>query len=87
LQLATLERLAEVRRADVDAVVPLADGRIHPLCGMFHSRLSADVELYLRSGERRVMGWVESLGSRCLTLNCQDVASQFRNFNRPEDFS
>lgn len=58
-----LQRLADAI-GDHDACVAVADGHASALCGIYRSRVAADAERLLASGERRVMRLLDAVQTK-----------------------
>lgn len=87
---AVLRNLAEVLGA-ADAAVPVVDGRVHPLHGVYAVRRGPELRRYLESGGRSVMGFLDLVDVRrcgAEVWGAADPAGQFAaNLNRPEDLN
>ena len=80
LDVSVLETLFE---AGGDCAVPsYSDGRVEPLCAVFHARCHAAILEALESGVRKV---TEALGRLKLKRVPVDTADSFANLNTPED--
>lgn len=78
------QRLLTAWREQPDLpVIAQADGRAHPLHGIYPVSLAKALESQLRNDNRRVMVFAETAGAK--TLDCPDAADAFKNRNRPED--
>lgn len=64
-------------------IIAQADGRAHPLHGIYPVSLVSLLENQLRNDNRRVMVFAETAGAK--TLDCPDAADALKNRNRPED--
>ncbi|MDX1546289.1 MAG: molybdenum cofactor guanylyltransferase [Rhodothermales bacterium] len=79
---AVLQTLLAARTRDVDAVVGRTpDGRLHPLCAVYHRRLAAVAATRLRSGRRALHGLLAAIRAAPVDL----PAGPLRNVNRPAD--
>jgi molybdenum cofactor guanylyltransferase len=79
--------LEELFAADVDCAVPrYPDGRIEPLCVVYHRRCHAVLRKALESGVRRVKDVFDqieaNLALRYVAVSCPEP---FTNLNTPED--
>ena len=91
-----LRRLAELRRADADAVVPRVAGRLHPLCALYGPRALAVATRRLAARELRLTALLAELVVVDATelallageeLGRHDPAlSALANANTPEDW-
>jgi molybdopterin-guanine dinucleotide biosynthesis protein A len=81
LDSALLRRLA-ASAADDAAVPRYPDGRIEPLCALYHRRSHAAAAAVLAAGARRVSDFIA-----CLTVRYVEVTDPrpFLNLNTPED--
>lgn len=75
--------LAAWQRQPDRPLVAECEGRIHPLHGVYPVTVLARLSGRLSSGNRRVMGFAESVNAAFLA--CPGAAEAFRNRNRPED--
>lgn len=73
-----------------EAAVPQWGGKLHPLFAVYRKGLLAGLNLYIASGERKVMGWLEGLNYGILAekeikqLDPQGTA--LFNMNNREDY-
>jgi len=78
--------LAHPRTPETRMVLAAADGRIQPLCGLYHRSLAAAVAEALADGERAVIPVLASIAG---TLGLERVWFEnddaFLNLNTPED--
>jgi molybdopterin-guanine dinucleotide biosynthesis protein A len=76
--------LGAASEEDADCLLPTgADGRVEPLCAVYHRRAAAVLEEALRAGVRKV---TEALaGLRVVEWQVQDSAV-FENLNTPSDW-
>ncbi|MFW5825478.1 MAG: molybdenum cofactor guanylyltransferase MobA [Marinobacter sp.] len=82
---ATLDALILAWRTQPDRpAIAESDGRTHPLHGVYPVILTGELESWLNSGNRRVMGFANSVGA--VAVECPGAGEAFRNRNRPEDF-
>ncbi len=82
---AVARRLSQVAEdGDYDAVVPVCDGRAHPLFSIYHRRLQGELDAFLQEGKRRVGDFLDRVQTRYVTESFPSQA--FFNFNRPEDY-
>ncbi len=59
------------------------NGRIHPLHGVYPVSLIVELDNWLKSDNRRVMGFAASVGA--VAVDCPETEEVFRNRNRTED--
>ncbi|SMO35913.1 molybdenum cofactor guanylyltransferase [Melghirimyces algeriensis] len=71
-------------KGDFDAVVPVSDGRIHPLFAVYHRRCLDPLERFLKAGKGRVQDFLQEIQTRYTTGPFPTRA--FFNMNRPEDY-
>lgn len=85
---AVLRALADAL-GDADAVVPVVQGRTHPLHAVYRTRVAPLVRAYLEDGGRSVMGLLEGISVREAGVEVWDAvdpAGRFAvNVNRPAD--
>ncbi|WP_345602501.1 molybdenum cofactor guanylyltransferase [Tomitella cavernea] len=67
-----------------DAVIAVAGGRDHPLAGVYRTGLAEGIDAVVRSGERSVRGFLESVTVRRVVLHGADARAVF-NVNTPAD--
>nr|WP_197969171.1 molybdenum cofactor guanylyltransferase MobA [Buttiauxella agrestis] len=77
-------RLWEQKR-DASAVWVNDGERDHPTIALLHKKLTAPLESYLASGERRVMVFLRELGGHAVLFPNQK--QNFVNINSPEDLA
>ena len=78
-------------RDDVDAVVPVVDGRPEPTHALYNRRCLPAIEARLRAGQLKISGFFDDVAVRYVTENeirdfDPDLLSFF-NINRPEDLA
>lgn len=72
-----------------DAVIPIVDGRVQPLHGLYHSRCAGTIRSLLEAGERRLMSLLDQVRSRYVqsgefpNIEAQDWTW---NMNTPADY-
>ena len=54
---------------DMDAAIPLSQGRPQPLCALYRAGVLSGLREWLQHGSRRVMEWIE-------TLSCTKVSEE-----------
>ncbi|MFC7060393.1 molybdenum cofactor guanylyltransferase [Halobacillus seohaensis] len=85
-----IQRLLAHTTEGTDAIIPVYDGRIQPLSGIYHKRLAEDCERLLSEGERKM----QSLLSQCRVTYVTDFSGipsntvywHFFNMNTKEDY-
>jgi molybdopterin-guanine dinucleotide biosynthesis protein A len=65
------------------AVIPHDGTRLQPLFGLYRPQTLSSLEEFLKSGQRKVGIWVESLSPEVVDFSDQPVA--FLNINSPEE--
>jgi molybdopterin-guanine dinucleotide biosynthesis protein A len=80
------ERLYQTRLGgNKDKAVIVNDGnRLQPLCCLLPMKLKRSLQAYLQSGNRKVLKWLQSVGT--LEADFSDENPQFVNINYREDF-
>lgn len=80
----TLDALVSAWRVQpARPVIAESDGRTHPLHGVYPVSLMVDLQQWLESGNRRVMGFAESVG--VTVVGCPEAGEIFSNRNKPTD--
>lgn len=82
---ALVERLAALRRTDLDAVVPTLDGRVEPMHAFWSRRALPALDRLLREGEpsfRELLGEIPHA-----LVGCEERRESFGNVNTPEDLA
>ncbi|MGP4060002.1 molybdenum cofactor guanylyltransferase [Halobacillus sp. H74] len=78
------------REQDRDAIIPVFEGRIHPLSGLYNRRILPELTGYLESGDRKVAGLLEKINTyymeELLDIPESDVSRHFFNMNTPEEY-
>lgn len=81
---ATLDALVTAWEAQPERpVIAESEGRTHPLHGVYPVSLMVSLQQWLESGNRRVMGFAESVGA--VVVVCPEAGEVFRNRNKPAD--
>lgn len=80
LDVATIRTITETPRDEAAAVVPVAGGRLQPLCALYAPRALGSLAAF--DPRRRVTEAVEALGVRTVEF---DDAGAFFNVNAPDD--
>lgn len=80
------DRLARALGAGVGAVLPVSDGRLHPVCGLWRVASRERLEAYLATGRSSLRGFAEHVGLREVAW---EVAGPdpFINLNTLEDLA
>ncbi|WP_323750340.1 molybdenum cofactor guanylyltransferase MobA [Marinobacter sp.] len=60
-------------------------GRTHPLHGVYPVSLIEELESWLATDNRRVMGFVKKVGA--VMVDCPEAEAVFKNRNRPDDLT
>lgn len=80
-----LKRLMEAAQAaDCAVLIPVADGRPQPLCGVYGRKCEAALEAEFARGVRKVTAALDAAG--CVRLPMEETR-QFQNVNTPEDWA
>lgn len=61
------------------------NGKIHPLCGIYHKRILPLLEKHIQKEHYRLMKMIEQTNYQIMTLNHED-SLQLQNINTPEDY-
>lgn len=69
---------------EIDAVVPVVNGRYQPLCAVYHARCRKSIEKHLSIGNRRVLDVLKQLRVRYVVVDERE--EQFTNVNTREDY-
>jgi molybdenum cofactor guanylyltransferase len=78
--------LAHPRTPETRTILAHADGRLQPLCGLYHRSLAAPIAEALAAGERAVIPVLESIvDAHGLERVWFDEDDAFLNLNTPED--
>ena len=56
-------------------------GRVQPLCGIWSHEVSGQLEEYLESGHRSVLGFLDGVETQVFNLRPEELI----NINRPDD--
>lgn len=83
-----LQYLLVEHKEDVAATIPIHDGKIQPLCGIYHPRCLSTLTASLAAGELRITDIAQKIGARFVQIN-SDVPDYsphlFLNMNTPAD--
>jgi molybdenum cofactor guanylyltransferase len=76
--------LATLRHGDADAAVCVSDGRLHPLCAVYHCRLLPKVQADLHNRQLKMHHFLSTIH-----VSRYPVADPLllRNLNTPEDYA
>ena len=86
LQRGLVEKICGLLEEETDAVIAVsADGRIHPLCGVYRKSVAALLEQQILSGNNRLMKALEQLQVVYLKLDEKESQSLW-NINTPEEY-
>lgn len=58
-----LAALAAMQAEDYDAVIPISEGRLHPLCALYRSNCIQAFDAYLLAGGRSVQGALRTIAT------------------------
>ncbi|EBW2353334.1 molybdenum cofactor guanylyltransferase MobA [Salmonella enterica subsp. enterica serovar Enteritidis] len=75
-----------VAAADANIVVASSAGRMHPTFALWPLGAAEQLDAYLATGERRVLGFIEQ-GPHCAVDFPVEPIDPFFNINRPEDLA
>ena len=80
------DQLAQALESGVGAVLPVSDGRVHPVCGLWRVGTRDRLEAYVASGRSSLRGFAEYVGLREVAW---EVAGPdpFVNLNTLEDLA
>ena len=86
LELHLARKLCEHIRDGVDAVIAVtADGRKHPLCGVYCKTMLPVIEEQILAGNHRLMASLDKVRVEYVSLSPQD-SLQLKNINTPEEY-
>lgn len=78
--------------AEQEAVIPVIQGRMHPLLALYRKETAAGLERRLQEGRLRMTDWIEELDALLVPedqlevlMGCSPRKAVF-NMNRPEDY-
>lgn len=69
---------------DAAIVVPVVDGRVQPLCGVYHRDVAGRIAAMLAAGERSVQPLLRESHTTLVDLSAP-LSAQLRNVNTPAD--
>lgn len=72
------------RDSSADAIIPVVNGRIQPLCAVYKYACKGMIDKKLQLGSKRVMDVLEQLNTRFVTFN--ESSNLFSNVNTKEDY-
>lgn len=82
-----IQALIHVEREDVQAVVLEGDGRIHPLCGMYHQSILPVCEQFFQEDEHRVHKLLEQVRTKIIKIEALGLSPYLlSNINTPEAY-
>lgn len=73
-----------------NAVIPIVDGRVQPLHGVYHRRCIESIRPLLETGERRLMSLLERICCRYVTVDelpADETLNMVWNMNTPDDYA
>ncbi|MCA0986038.1 molybdenum cofactor guanylyltransferase [Guptibacillus algicola] len=73
------------RYPNADAIIPVANGRIQPLCAVYRYACKEMIDQKLQLGSKRVMDVLEQLNTRYVAFN--ESSHLFSNVNTKEDYT
>ncbi len=84
------EQLLRLRNPDVDAIVPLHEGRFQPTSAVYHRRILPLIESSLKKGERKVRIVLDqartTYSENFPGIDDEALSAHFFNMNTPEDY-
>lgn len=81
----TLSVFTELKTAGHSAVVPVINGKVHPLCAMYHCSLLPVLQKPLEDRELKMMSLLHAAEPLMLDQSHFDRPDQFANINKKED--
>lgn len=73
--------------AEVDAVVPVTAGRMHPLCAVYRKRCAAVLKEQLEQGDLKLRNALNRLRTRYVEITDGEFAEMLdKNINTPADY-
>lgn len=86
LQISLVEELCRHMKKDVDAVIAVtADGRKHPLCGIYRKSVLLVLEEQILNGNNRMMAALQKIQVEYVCIDFQN-SQQLKNINTPEEY-
>lgn len=70
---------------EADAIIPIAEGRIQPLCAVYNNTCKDTIEMKLSQGEKRVMDVLKELTVRYVKMEPAELEF-FTNVNTLEEY-
>ncbi len=72
---------------DTDAVVPVTDGRIHPLCGIYHKRCGDVFASFLSHGDYKIKNALKQMKTSYIDYSNSEFSEIFStNINTPREY-
>jgi molybdenum cofactor guanylyltransferase len=81
-----ISELIQAADDSIDALVPLVNGRKHPLCAIYHRRILPEIKKKICSGEFKMHHLLEDINTKYLSFPEGDEIG-FENINTPSDFN
>ncbi len=86
LQRSLVKDLCGYMSEDIDAIIAVtADGRKHPLCGVYQKSILPVLEEQILADNNRMMMVLNKIRVKYITLDFKD-SQQLKNINTPEDY-
>lgn len=86
MKAAFVEILRDYIGEDVDAVIPVVDGRIHPLAGIYKRTVLPVIEELLEQKNYKLRSIFEHVNVVWVNLEEQEMANMLRNINTMKDY-
>ncbi|MDF0727001.1 molybdenum cofactor guanylyltransferase [Cytobacillus sp. S13-E01] len=81
-----IKRLLEHTEAEIDAVVPVVEGKIQPLIALYHTRVIDKAKRLLTQNKYKMMSLLDGINTKYITeKNLQVTATIFQNINSQDD--
>lgn len=86
VRISSLEKIVQVAKEEknTDGVVPVVDGRMHPLIAVYHRRTYSYWESALKTGQYKVKDTLARLNIRQASF--PDEENEWMNMNTPEQY-
>jgi len=85
---AVMKLLQLGERRQEEAIIPVVEGRLQPLSGLYRSTSFSKIRDVLDGGKRSMMAWLDRIKVYSVDLKTLGVASDvFKNANTPEELS
>lgn len=78
------ELIAALEKEGCDAVIPVQEEQMHPLFGVYHSRIAGIIQETLEQGNRSVRALLDRIQTRYYTIN--EESDAVWNMNTKEDY-